>query len=123
MATISPNWTENQNLRTAANLGISGTDTKDIDAANLGADALMITTDIALGSSTAGVTVEFFRSANSGTDDDDVAFMSYTATADERRTVAIYGEPYVAVKITNDDGSNVTGDISQIYAWRNWTSA
>lgn len=123
MATITPNWTENVSLRSASALGIAGTDTNDIDAANLGADALMITTDIALGSSTAGVTVEFFRSANSGTNDDDNAFMAYTVTADERRTVAIYGEPYVAVKLTNDDGSTDTGNVSQIYAWRNWSSS
>lgn len=122
MATITPNWTEDAPLRTAATLAAAGTDTNDIDAAFLGADALMITTDITLGSSS-GVTVEFFRSANSGMNDDNNAFMAYTVTADERRTVAIYGEAYVAVKITNDDGSNNTGSISQIFAWRNWSSA
>lgn len=122
MATITPNWTENVSLRSAATLAAAGTDTNDIDAANLGADALMITTDITLGSSS-GVTVEFFRSANSGANDDDNAFMAYTVTADERRTVALYGEAYVAVKITNDDGSNATGNVSQIYAWRNWSSS
>lgn len=122
MATITPNWTENVSLRTAATIAAAGDDTNDIDAADLGADALMITTDITLGSAS-GVTVEFFRSANSGSNDDDNAFMAYTVTADERRTVAIYGEAYVAVKITNDDGANATGNISQIYAWRNWSSS
>lgn len=126
MGTINFSWDENNSLRSAATLAASGTDTNDIDCGTGGnADGALIidvTTDITIGSSS-GVTVEFFRSANGGTTDDDVAALRYSVTASERRTVRFYGEAYLACKITNEDGSNATGNISQIFAFADGVTA
>lgn len=120
MATTTATWTENQTLRSAATLAQGGTDTNDIDLDTNGYDCVVIQTDITHDSST-GVTVEVFASPDSGTTDDDTPIMSYsTDGTDEVRSLTIFAVPYIAVKITNDDGSNVTGNIAQIYAGRKW---
>ena len=120
MATITPLWTENVSIRSAATLAASGTATHDVDLDNLGADRYDIQVDITIGSSS-GVTVEIFGSPDSGTTDDTTALMSYTVDASDRRTLVVTG-PYRQVKLTNDDGTNATGNIAIIGAWRNWDS-
>jgi len=121
MATISPSWTENVSLRSAATLAAAATATVDVDLDTLGADRTDITVNFTKGSSS-GITVEFFYSTDSGTTDDDVAAISYTTIATEVRTTSI-SAAYVACKVTNDDGSNATGNIEIHHAWRQWTSA
>lgn len=120
MATITPTWTEGVSLRSAATIAASGTATADVDLDNLGADRADVQIDITIGSSS-GVKVEIFGSPDSGTTDDTTALLSYTVTANDRRTITLTGA-YRQVKWTNNDGTNATGNISAAYAWRNWTS-
>lgn len=122
MATISPSWTENVTLRSSATLAAGASDTNDIDFDNLTADAAKVLVDLTIGSSS-GITVEVFDSVDSGTTDGDVATLSFTMTATGKRSFSIQNTPYVAVKVTNDDGSNATGNLAITYAWRNWNSA
>ena len=120
MATISPTWTENVSVRSAATLAAGTTATHDIDLDNLGADRSDVQIDITIGSSS-GVTVKIFGSPDSGTTDDTTALVSYTVAANDRRTIALTG-PYRQISLTNDDGSNATGNIAIDHAWRQWTS-
>lgn len=121
MATIKPVWTENVSVRSAATLASAGTATHDIDLDNLGADRSDVQIDIIIGSSS-GVTVEVFGSPDSGTTDDTLALLTYTVAANDRRTLRLTGA-YRQIKLTNNDGSNATGNITIIHAWRNWNSA
>lgn len=120
MATISPNWTEAVSLRAAATLAASGTATNDIDLDTLGADRSEVQVDITIGSST-GVTVEVFGSTDSGTTDDTTPLLAYTVAANDRRTLILTGA-YRQIKLTNNDGTNATGNIGIDHAWRQWTS-
>ncbi len=120
MATISPSWTENVSVRSAATLAASGTATHDIDLDNLGADRSDVQIDITIGSSS-GVTVEIFGSPDDGTTDDTTALLTYTVAANDRRTLVLTGA-YRQIKLTNDDGANATGNIAIKHAWRQWTS-
>ena len=120
MATISPAWTENVSVRSAATLASSGTATHDIDLDTLGADRSDVQIDIIVGSSS-GVTVEIFGSPDSGTTDDTTPLMSYIVSANDRRTLTLTGA-YRQIKLTNNDGSNATGNITIIHAWRQWSS-
>ena len=120
MATISPTWTENISVRSAATLAAAASATHDIDLDNLGADRSDVQIDIIVGSSS-GVTVEIFGSPDSGTTDDTTPLMSYTVSADDRRTLTLTGA-YRQIKLTNNDGSNATGNITIIHAWRQWSS-
>ena len=121
MATISPSWTENVSVRSAATISAGATATHDIDLDTLGADLSETQIDITIGSSS-GVTVEIFGSPDSGTTDDTTALVSYTVAANDRRSLSLTGA-YRQIKLTNDDGSNATGNIAIIHAWRQWTSA
>ena len=121
MATISSSWTENVSVRSAATIAAGATATHDIDLDTLGADLSEVQIDITIGSSS-GVTVEIFGSPDSGVTDDTTALVSYTVAASDRRTIALTGA-YRQVKLTNNDGSNATGNIAIIHAWRQWTSA
>lgn len=120
MATIKPVWTENVSVRSAATLAASGTATHDIDLNTLGADRSDVQIDIVIGSST-GVTVEIFGSPDSGTTDDTTPIVTYLTDANDRRTITLTG-PYRQIKLTNNDGSNATGNITIVHAWRNWSS-
>lgn len=120
MATIKPVWTENVSVRSAATLAAGGTATHDIDLDNLGADRSDVQIDITIGSSS-GVTVEVFGSPDSGTTDDTTPLMSYTVDVSDRRTLVLTG-PYRQIKLTNNDGSNATGNIAIDHAWRQWDS-
>jgi hypothetical protein len=121
MATISPNWTEGVSVRTASTTAGSTTDASvDIDLATLGADRTDIQITSVAGASP-DVTFNIFSSSNSGTTDDDVPVVSYTITASETRTISVTG-PYVAIQVVNNSAS-VTGNITIIHAWRQWTSA
>jgi len=120
MATIKPVWTENVSVRSAATLAAGATATHDIDLDNLGADLSEVQIDIAIGSASS-VTVEIFGSPDSGTTDDTTALLSYTVDANDRRTLQL-GGAYRQIKLTNDDGSNATGNITIIHAWRQWDS-
>lgn len=121
MATISPSWTEAVVLRSAATLAASGNAGYDIDLDTLGADRSDVQIDITIGSSS-GVTVDVFGSPDSGTTDDTTALLSYTVAANDRRTITLTGA-FRRVEITNNDGSNATGNIAIQHAWRQWTSA
>lgn len=120
MATIAPTWTENVSIRSAATLAASGTAGYDLDLDNLGADLYEVQIDITIGSAS-GVVVEVFGSPDSGTTDDDVPLVTYTATASEVRTLTLSGA-HRRVVLTNLDGSNATGNIAIKGAWRQWTS-
>ena len=120
MATISPTWTENVAVRASATLASGASDTNDIDLDNLSADRSDIQVNITIGSASS-VTVEFFGSSDSGTTDDTTPLHSYVVTVNDTRTISMTG-PYVAVKLTNNDGGNATGNIVIDHAWRQWTS-
>ena len=121
MATTTPTWTENQTLRSAATIVAGGSDTNDLDLDANGYDLAVLQFNITHGSSS-GVTVELFSSPDSGTTEDNTSLPGGFSTdgTDEIRTVTVMGHPYVAVKITNDDGSNATGNIAVLYAGRQW---
>lgn len=121
MATTKPVWTENQTLRSAATLSAGATSTHDLDMDANGYDTAAIQINITHSSST-GITVEFFSSPDSGTTDDDNALPGSFSTSgtDEIRTVVVMSHPHIQVKLTNDDGSNATGNISILYAGRQW---
>ena len=120
MATIKPSWTRSVVLRAAATLAAGASATVDIDLENLGADLSEPQIDIIIGASS-GVTVEIFGSPDDGTTDDTTALISYTVAANDRRTIALTGA-HRQIKLTNNDGSNATGNIAIQHAWRQWTS-
>lgn len=120
MATIKPVWTEGVSIRSAATLAAAATAGYDLDLDTLGADAYEVQINITIGSSS-GVTVEVFGSANSGTVDDDVPIVAYTTGTTEIRTLRLAGA-HRRLLLTNDDGSNATGNISILGAWRQWDS-
>lgn len=123
MAITKPTWTENQTLRSSATLAASGTDTNDIDLDTNGYDLVVVQFNITIGSSS-GVTIEIFSSPDSGTTEDNESLAGgFTADADVIKTITVMGHPYIAVKITNNDGSNATGNIEILYAGRQWTTS
>ena len=121
MATTTPSWTENQTLRSAATLAAGATEGHDLDIAAAGYDLVVLQFNIAH-SSSSGVTVNLYSSPDSGTTDDDVSLPGGFSTdgTDEIRTVTVMGHPHIRASITNDDGSNATGNISILYAGRKW---
>jgi hypothetical protein len=121
MATISPSWTENVSVRTASTTAGSTTDALvSIDLDTLGADRSDIQITSVAGASPT-VTFNIYSSSNSGTTDDDVPLMAYTVTASETRTISVTG-PFISIEVVNNSAS-VTGNITIIHAWRQWTSA
>lgn len=121
MVTTSPSWTEGVSLRAAATLGAGASATHDIDLDTLGADAVEAQISITKGSASS-ITVNIFGSPDSGTTDDTTPMLTYTVTADDRRTLRLSGA-YRQIQLVNNDGSNATGNIAITYAWRQWTSA
>ena len=121
MATITATWTEAVEGRAAATISAGATATIDIDLDNLGADRADAQIGITIGSASS-VTVNVFGSPDSGTTDDTTALISYTVTANDRRTIVLDGA-FRQISITNNDGSNATGNVSVYYAWRTWVSA
>ena len=124
MTTTTVSWTENQTLKSAATIAAASSSTNDLDIATAGYDLVVLQFNIAHSSST-GVTVEIFGSVDSGTTDSNETLpggFSTTGT-DVIKTVTVAGQAYIAVKITNDDGSNATGNISVLYAGRKWSTA
>lgn len=125
MAVTTAVWTENQTLRSAATITAGATETSDLDinddATIGGADTVVLQFDIAHSSST-GVTVNLFSSPDSGTTFDDVSLPGGFSTdgTDVQKTVVVMAHPYIRVSITNDDGSNATGNIAILYAARKW---
>lgn len=120
MAKITADWTEDVELRAAATLAAGATATHDIDLDNLGADRVDVQIDIVLGSSS-GVTVEIYGSPDSGTTDDTEPLVAYTVSANDRRTIQLTGA-FRQISLTEDGGSNATGNITIKYAWRQWDS-
>ncbi len=121
MATITATWTENVTLRAAATLAAAGVATHDIDLATNGYDRVDVQVDVVIGSST-GVTVRVYGSPDSGTTVDDQPLLVYSISADDTRTLVLTGA-YRQISLTNDDGTNATGNITILYAGRKWTSA
>jgi hypothetical protein len=121
MATTTATWTENQTLRSAATLAAGTTSTHDLDIDASGYDTVVLQFDIAH-SSSSGVTVELFSSPDSGTTDDTESLAGGFSTdgTDVKKTVVVMGHPHIQVSITNDDGSNATGNIAVLYAGRKW---
>jgi hypothetical protein len=121
MATTTATWTENQTLRSAATLSSGGTSTHDLDIDNNGYDLVTLQFDITH-SSSSGITAELFSSPDSGTTDDTESLAGGFSTdgTDVTKTVVVMGHPYIQVKLTNDDGSNATGNIAILYAGRKW---
>ena len=124
MATIlgqlGADWTEDINLVNAQTIGTSASRTDDIDlAAN---DYFIVVIQLRLtfhGSATAGAVVEIFGSVDSGTTDDTIAVWAQDVAVNSGNTdnlsVRIEGYPYLAVKVTNEDGSQ-TLDLTTDYA-------
>jgi hypothetical protein len=122
MATTTATWTENQTLRSANTVTTAeGSETHDLDIAANGYDLVVLQFDIAH-SSSSGVTVELFSSPDSGTTDDNESLPGGFSTdgTDVIKSVVVMGHPHIQVKITNDDGSNDTGNIAVLYAGRKW---
>jgi hypothetical protein len=124
MATTTATWTENQTLRSAATLAAGATSTHDLDIDASGYDTVVLQFDIAH-SSSSGVTVELFSSPDSGTTDDTESLAGGFSTdgTDVTKSVVVMGHPHIQVSITNDDGSNATGNISVLYAGRTWSTS
>ncbi|MDJ0512809.1 MAG: hypothetical protein QNJ62_05130 [Methyloceanibacter sp.] len=125
MAAITRNWTENQTLRSAATIaaGDSSSDRLDIkdDATIGGADIVRLFVDYTKGSSS-GITVEVFESVDGGTTDTDVPMFERSYTASAKFVLVVRDAANVLVNITNDDGSNATGNIAIKYAAAEWLS-
>jgi hypothetical protein len=127
MATTTAVWNEGNTLRSAATLSSGGTSTHDLDINDnattgvKGADTIVLQFDITHSSST-GITVELFSSPDSGTTDDTESLAGGFSTdgTDVTKTVVVMGHPHIQVKLTNDDGSNATGNIAILYAARTW---
>ena len=121
MAVTSPTWTENVTLRAAATLAAGATEGHDLDLDANGYDTVTLQFNIAH-SLSAGVTVNLYSSPDSGTTDDDESLAGGFATdgTDVIKTVVVMAHAYIRVSITNDDGSNATGNISVLYAGRQW---
>lgn len=121
MATTTAVWTENQTLRSAATISAGGTETSDLDIDANGYDLVTLQFDITHASSS-GVTVNLFSSPDSGTTDDNESLAGGFSTdgTDVVKTVVVMGHPHIQVSITNDDGSNATGNIAVLYAGRKW---
>jgi len=121
MATTKAVWTEGQTLRAAATIAAGATEGHDLDLDTNGYDMVVLQFDIAH-SSSSGVTVDLLSSPDSGTTDDNESLAGGFATdgTDAIKTVVVMAHPYIRVSITNDDGSNATGDIAVLYAGRQW---
>jgi len=122
MATGKPTWTEAVSIRSAATLAAAGTAGYDIDMDTLGADASKLQINLTIGSSS-GITVEIFDSPDSGTTDDDVPVITFQMTASGIKSITIKDTPHYRVLVTNDDGSNATGNLAIQHAWRQWSIA
>lgn len=128
MATTKAVWTVNQSLRAAATLAAGVNDAHSLninnDAIINGSDLVVLQFNIAHGAST-GVTVELFSSPDNGVihDTESLAGGFSTSGADVIKTVTVMGQPHIRVSITNDDGTNATGNISVLYAARKWETA
>lgn len=128
MATITPNWTENQTLQAAQTLNASSSDTDDIDLAASGYDAVLVQWQGTFNASaTDGCTIEVFASPDSGTTEDTIPIWSQEVEVDAGNTVKISfvipDVPYAAIKRTNNDSSYSITNETLIYAGRKWSSA
>lgn len=127
MANFSSSWTENVNLHTSGTVAAAASATDDIDVAAGGYIGVKITIEIVFGSTPDGnCLVEVFGSADSGTNDDTIPLTSFTieeATSTTKRApITIMHQPYLAVKVTNNDTTdNVTYD--SWYAGLKYTDA
>lgn len=121
MATTTATWTENQTLRAAATIAAGTTEGHDLDLDASGYDTVVLQFNIAH-SSASGVAVNFYSSPDSGTTDDDESLAGGFSTdgTDVIKTVVVMAHPHIRVSITNDDGSNATGNIAVLYAGRTW---
>jgi hypothetical protein len=111
MATFKPSWTENQNLHTSGTVAAAASATDDIDLANLGYVGVTITIEIVFGGTPDGnCLVEVFRSNDSGTNDDTEPIVSFTieeaVSTTKRAGIKLMNEPYLAVKVTNNDSTD-----------------
>lgn len=127
MATITATWTEAVEFHASASLASGASATDDIDLAGAGYDAALITIEITFGGSAASdCTAELFASSNSGTEDDTIPITSFSipeATSTTKIVSFLVKDiPYVAVKVTNNDGSNPVTYEGR-YAGRKWSSA
>ena len=121
MATTTAKWAEGLTLRAAATLAAGATEGHDLDLDTAGYDTVTLQFNIAHSSST-GVTVNLFSSPDSGTTDDNQSLAGGFTTdgTDVIKTVVVMAHAHIRVSITNDDGSNATGNISILYAGRQW---
>lgn len=118
MATISPLWTVNQELRAPATLAGGASADHDLNLATLGFDLVSVQVSIVKGAASS-INVAVYMSPDGGTTDDTLSIAAYTVTADEVRTFEIVG-PHAQIRLTNNDGSNATGNIGVKYAGRKW---
>lgn len=120
MATIVAAWVQSIASRVAATIAAGATEVIDVDLATAGYDLFELQLDIVIGSASS-VTVSVYGSADTGTTDDITALQTYSVIANDRRTLFLSGA-HRQVSITNDDGSNATGNISALGAGRSWFS-
>lgn len=118
MATAKPVWTENVEIRAAATLAAASTSNHDIDLNTLGGDRSLIQVDILIGSASS-VTVQVLNSSDSGTTYDTHPVAAYEVSANDIRSVLVE-TPNFRLSLTNNDGSNATGNVTAKHAWRQW---
>ena len=128
MATIKPNWTENQAISgfDDAAVAAGGSTEGDIDLDNLGFDLVAIQIKITFGGTPDDdALIEIFSSSDSGTTDDSLAITALTVeeavSTTKRLTVVVPNLPFIQVKVTNNDSTD-TIDVSAIFAGRNSTT-
>lgn len=121
MTTTKPVWSAEQ---TGFNNTIlaSGNGDTDIDLDTNGWDAVSGIISVAL-SSASSVTVELYRSTDSGTSfsDDQSLAGGFQIDADGKYPLPdILMEAFVRLRVINNDGSNPTGTITITYHGRQW---
>lgn len=108
-----------------ATISAGGSGDTDIDLETDGWDVVVGDISVTL-SDASGITVELYRSIDGGTSFADARPLAGGFSIDSDGQYAlptIMGEPYVRVRVINDDGSNDTGTITVRYKQREWTTS
>lgn len=126
MATFSASWTEAQTLHASSSVatGSSAQDSIDLDTLGAYAAHVQVDLDISAGTPNGDVTVEVFKSPNSGTSVDTEPaqkfVIPFTATGSKVKSFTVLG-PWARVKVSNETGESVT--YVGLYAYLKQTSA
>ncbi len=117
MATFTPAWTEGITLHSSSTITTGNStndnfDLKDISGGPYFGAVLQIDLNIASGSPAGDVTIEFFGSADGGSNNDSIAFSTmrvpFSGTGNKKISRTVYLMPHVNVKVSNATGVDVT---------------